>query len=233
MLRERPFSFLEINKIHHRNCLELIEEMPDGFVDAIITDFPYGVDFQSNFRVKTPKFKKIENDEEPYLDWIKPSYRILPDGGRLICFYRYDVQEDLFGEIQAAGFIIKSQLVWDKGGTGMGDLDAAFAPQHELMVYATKGRYEFKNGRPSSVYKVNKVDGNSMIHPNEKPVALGQGLIRDITTVGELIFDPFSGSGAFSVAAKIERRDFISSDLGQNYVDLGNKRVSKAQPNFF
>jgi DNA modification methylase len=101
------------------------------------------------------------------------------------------------------------------------------------MVYATKGRYEFKNGRPSSVYTVTKVDGNSMIHPNEKPVRLFQGLIKDITSVGELVFDPFSGSGACSVACKIERRDFIACDLGENYVKLGNKRVLKESVNIF
>ena len=113
MLRERPFSFLDINIIHQRDCLHLIDEMPDCFVDAIITDFPYGVNFQSNFRVKTPKFRKIDNDEKPFIDWIKPSYRILPEGGRLICFYRYDVQDELFDAIEEAGFDIKSQLVWN------------------------------------------------------------------------------------------------------------------------
>ena len=230
---KRPFSFIDINIIHHKDCLNLIDEMPDGFVNAIITDFPYGIDFQSNFREKTPKFEKINNDEEPFIDWIKPSYRILSDEGRLICFYRYDVQDILFKEIRNSGFDIKSQLVWNKGGTGMGDLKAQAAPQHELMVYATKGRYEFKNGRPSSVYSVTKVDGNSMIHPNEKPVRLFQNLINDYSSVGELIFDPFSGSGACSVAAKIERRDFISCDLGESYVKLGNKRVNKESVNLF
>jgi adenine-specific DNA-methyltransferase len=228
-MKNRPFSLIEENVIQHMNCMDLIGLIPDDYIDAIITDFPYGINFQSNQRVKTPKFEKIDNDKKPYIEWIEPAFAKLKDKGRFICFYRWDVQDVLIDEIERCGFTIKSQLVWSKEVHGMGDLTGEFSPSHELMIYATKGRYEFKGKRPTTVYKCKRVDAGKMIHPNEKPVELNQALIRDITEVGELCADFFSGSGSFSVAAKIEGRDFIACDTGMSYVNQGNLRVKQAQ----
>ena len=222
-----------LGKIYHSNCLDLIELLPDSCIDAIITDFPYGINFQSNFRVKTKKFKKIDNDKEPYIDWIEPSFRILKDEGRLICFYRWDVQNELVDELERVGFNVKSQLVWDKKVTGMGDLYGEFSSGHELMIYATKGRYEFKGKRPRTVYSVQRENPNKLVHPNEKPVDLNRALIRDITEKNEVIFDPFSGSGSCSIAAYLEGRRFIACDTGEDYVNLGNKRIQSSSLDLF
>lgn len=209
--------------------MDLLDYMPPGFIPAIITDFPYGIDFQSNQRVKSEKFKKIANDKKPYIEWIKSAYDRMKEGGRLICFYRYDVQDVLIDELEACGFIVKSQLVWDKMAYGMGDLEGEFSPSHELMIYATKGRYRFTSKRPNTVYRCARVSPSALVHPNEKPIELNQALIRDICNEGELVVDLFSGSGSLSVAAKIECMEWLACDLDSNYVNLGNNRVNKAQ----
>lgn len=232
-MNSRPFSFLEINTIHHKDCLDLINEMPDAFLDGIITDFPYGIDFQSNQRVKSEKFEKIANDKEPFIDWIIPSLRVLKEGGRFICFYRWDVQNELVSEIEKAGYTIKSQLVWDKVVHGMGDLKGEFSPSHELMIYATKGRYEFTSKRPTTVYKCKRVDTDKIVHPNEKPVQLFSAILRDIMNKGELVADFFSGSGALACAAKIDGIDFIACDLEEKYVKLGKERLGKSNKAIF
>jgi len=230
------FLPFEINQIYNVNCMDLLNSLPDNCIPAIITDFPYGIDFQSNQRVKSEKFKKIANDKKPYIEWIEEAYRVTEeDGGRLICFYRYDVQDVLFDELELCGFTIKSQLVWDKKVHGMGDLKGEFSPAHELMVYATKGRYEFSGEvkRPTTVYNCQRVDAMKLCHPNEKPVILNQALIRDITTKNELVLDLFSGSGSLSVAAKIEGRNWLACDLDKRYVDIGNQRCSQVERRVF
>jgi len=233
-MKEIEGFIFPINTIYNLNCMELLEAIPTNSIPAIITDFPYGINFQSNQRVKTEKFKKIANDKKPYIEWITPAFdRLCSNGGRLICFYRYDVQDVLFDELEINGFIIKSQLVWDKKSYGMGDLDGEFSPSHELMVYATKGRYEFKGKRPNTVYNCARVDPAKLVHPNEKPVNLNQALIRDITLPEEIVVDLFSGSGSLSVASKIEGRNWLACDLDENYVNLGNKRVEHAQKRIF
>lgn len=108
---------------------------------------------------------------------------------------------------------------------GMGDLKGEFAPQHELMIYATKGRYEFKGKRPKTIYRTQRVAAELLIHPNEKPVNLLRAVIRDISTKGELIYDPFCGSGSTVKAAKIENRVFLGSELEKIYSDAINKEL--------
>lgn len=73
----------------------------------------------------------------------------------------------------------------------MGDLKAQFAPRHDVVIFATKGRFEFPGKRPDDVIACPKVGNSSLIHPNEKPVALLERLIEATTEPGALILDPF------------------------------------------
>lgn len=220
----------------NKDCMEFIESVEDNSIDAIITDPPYGVSYQSARRTDKTKWKpKIENDEIPYTEWIKPCFKKLKIGGRLICFYRWDVQDYFLDEIAEAGFIVKSQIVWDKIIHGMGDLKGEFAPQHELMIFATKDRYEFHGKRPKTIYRHNRVDAERLVHPNEKPIDLMAALIRDITVKGELVFDPFGGSFATACAAWKEKRGCISTELSPHYFNIGVTRYEqiKAQLQLF
>lgn len=109
----------------------------------------------------------------------------------------------------------------------MGDLKGEFAPQHELMIYATKGRYEFKNKRPHSLYRFQRVNPNDLIHPNEKPIELLKQLIKDISTENELIVDLFGGSFSTYIAAKMLNRKCISFELSEHYFNIGKQRVKE------
>jgi len=214
------------NSIYHGSCMDLISNIEDNSIDCIITDPPYGIDYQSARRTDKSLWKpKIANDEAPYIEWIKPCYNKLKEGGRLICFYRWDVQDEFLNEIVEAGFTVKSQIVWDKVMHGMGDLKGEFAPQHELMIYATKGRYEFQSSRPKSIYRTQRVSATFLVHPNEKPVNLLRAIIRDISKEGDVVVDFFSGSGSTLIAANQEKRVYIGSELDKRYVDIANQRI--------
>ena len=232
-------KILQDNTVYHGDCRQLIPLCKPNKPRGVITDFPYGIGFQSNQRKESPKFNKILNDEEPFVDqWIRESYRILPEAGFFISFYRWDVQDELFDEILKAGFKIKNQLVWDKQAYGMGDLEGSFSELHELAVFAVKGNYKFPKhaGRPANLYKSPRVDGANIIHPNQKPVNLLRAIIRDTTEKGDLIIEPFSGSGAVCEAAVLEERRVIGMELdnrkvekiGTDYITWGNKRIKES-----
>lgn len=209
------------------DCLEYLKSVPNEFFDCCITDPPYGINFQSARRTEKKDWKpKILNDESPFTEWINPLFNKMKEGARLICFYRWDVQDHFLEEIMSAGFTVKSQIVWDKVSHGMGDLSGEFAPQHELMIYATKGRYQFIGNRPKTVYRCLRIMPENLIHPNEKPVNLLSAIIRDITEKGEKIFDPFGGSFATALACKNENRDCVSTELLTTYYELGVKRFN-------
>ena len=207
------------------DCVDGINGLTEN-IDCCIADPPYGIAFQSAWRSEKAQWKpKILNDESPFIDWIEPIFNKMSDGGRFICFYRWDVQDEFLYEIARVGFTVKSQIVWDKVIHGMGDLNGEFAPQHELMIYATKGRYEFKGTRPKTLYKCSRVQPDKLVHPNEKPVPLIRALIRDISSKGELIVDPFGGSFSTAMSCKMEDRSCISWELDEHYFKLGKKRL--------
>lgn len=228
---------LTISQLIHGNCLDVIDKLPENSIDICFTDPPYGIEYQSNRRLDKSKWKpKIKNDEEPFIDWIKPLYSKLKDGGRLICFYRWDVQDAFLDEIIDAGFNVKSQIVWDKGIHGMGDLAGEFAPQHESIIYATKGRYEFKGKRPKIIIRVNRVNPTDLIHPNEKPVKLIKELLLSISEPNEVVFEPFAGSAATYQACGETGRICIATELDDYYFKLAQDRISNIKTfsnNFF
>lgn len=216
------------NGIYKGDCIKLINDLPDNYLDACFTDPPYGIEYQSAWRIDKSEWKpKIENDDKPFTDWLKPLFSKMKNGSRLICFYRWDVQNEFVEAIEKAGFKIKSQIVWDKVIHGMGDLKGEFAPQHELILYATKGRYEFKGKRPKTIYRCKRIKGENLIHPNEKPVPLIQQIIRDLTIENEIILDPFGGSFSTYKASILEKRKCISFELSEHYFNIGKRDVEE------
>ena len=213
--------------IYKGDCLELIPKTGGG-IALCIADPPYGISFQSAWRTEKKDWKpKILNDEVPFVDWIKPLFEQMVDGGRLVCFYRWDVQDEFLDAILSAGFTAKSQIVWDKVIHGMGDLNGEFAPAHELAIYATKGRHEFTGTRPKTVYRCQRVNPKDMIHPNEKPVNLMAALVRDLTTKDELVLDPFGGSFSTYRACQKEGRRCISFELHDGYFESGKRLADR------
>jgi len=73
---------MEVNIIHNKNCMEMSTMIDDNVIDCIITDPPYGIGYQSAWRIDKSLWKpKIANDESPYVEWIKPAFEKLRGGG--------------------------------------------------------------------------------------------------------------------------------------------------------
>jgi len=115
---------------------------PRCSIGLIATDPPYGISYQSARRTDRSKWKpKIANDGQPYVWWLYDAYRLLEDGGGLLCFCRWDVQEAFRLAITWAGFSVRAQIIWDRVVHGMGDLTGTPGPQHDVIWFATKGRF--------------------------------------------------------------------------------------------
>lgn len=212
------------------DSLEEMRKIEDCTIDAVITDPPYGIDFQSARRTDASKrLKKIANDKQPFVWWLHDAYRVTKEGGSLICFCRWDVQEDFRRAIEWAGYTVKSQVVWDREHHGMGDLKGAFAPQHDVIWFATKGKFSFPNKRPKSVIRSKRLSAEKLTHPNEKPVDLMEQLIESVTGVGETVLDPFAGSGSTIVATKNKGRIGIGIEIDEEYVAIARRRESEAE----
>lgn len=195
-------------------------------VDAIITDPPYGINYVSQTGAS------IKNDKSPFIWFLYDAFRVLKSGesgrGSLVCFTRWDVQQTFIDAMKLAGFQVKSEVIWDKVYHGMGDTRAAFAPTHENIIFAVKGRYSFPGHRPKDMVTFPKLSSSQMVHPTEKPVGLLASLITSVTKPGDLILDPFAGSGSTLVAARKTGRRYIGMELDEQHFETARRRVEEA-----
>lgn len=215
--------------VHCGDCLEVLRSLPSSSVDSVITDPPYGIDYQSARRTDKTEWKpKIAGDAAPFVWFLYDAARVMKDDGCLLCFCRWDVQEAFRASIKWAGLEVKSQIVWDREVHGMGDLTGSPAPTHDVIWFATKGKYSFPAARPKSIVRSQRLSGAELAHPNQKPLSLMRRLIRDYVPADGLILDPFGGSGTTGCAAVAERRRAILIEVNDEYAGLCERRINEA-----
>lgn len=145
----------------------------------------------------------------------------------MLCFCRFDVQEAFRLAIVWAGFEIKSQIIWDRMSHGMGDLNGEPAPQHDVIWFATKGKFKLPGNRPKSVVRHMRLSGDDLIHPNEKPVPLMADLIESYSPSDALVLDCFAGSGSTLRAAKDLGRRCIGIEIEERYCEIAANRLAQ------
>ena len=218
---------IQENAIIHGDSLTVLRQMEPESVDAIITDPPYGINYHTKGTGAS-----IQNDKSPFIWFLYDAFRVLKSGasgqGTLICFTRWDVQQTFIDAMKLAGFQVKSEVIWDKVMHGMGDCRAQFAPTHENIIFAVKGKFCFPGHRPKDVVSFKKLSSSQMIHPTEKPVGLLASLITSVTKPGDLIVDPFAGSGSTLVAAKKTGRRFVGIELDGEHFEKAQRRIKEA-----
>lgn len=95
---------------------------------------------------------------------------------------------------------VRSAIIWDKVIHGLADLQTCYAPQYEIILFASKGRSILLGSRPKDIIRCQRLSPSKMKHPYQKPVELIVPLLRVSTQVGNTILDPFTGSGTVGVA---------------------------------
>ena len=214
-------------KLIHGDCLEEMKKIPDGSVDMILTDPPYGMDYQSNRRVVAEKFSKFENDKS--LEWLElfilQSYRVMKDDTALYIFCSWH-NIDVFKQAVEKLFDLKNIIVWNKNNHGSGDLKASYAPKHEFILYAHKGRSIFRKKRVPDVMDFPKVSSGKLLHPTEKNIKMLEVFVGNNTDEGMTVLDPFMGSGTTGAACKNLNRNFIGIEVDPEYLSIAKARIN-------
>ena len=204
------------------DCLELMKDIPDGSVDLVLTDPPYGMAFKSNYRKE--KYNEIQNDKS--LEWleryISECYRVLKNNSAIYCFCSWH-NVDVFKQAIEKKFKVKNILIWEKNNTSMGDLKGSYAPKYEMIIFAHKGRKLLNGFRYADIIKANRT-GNKL-HPTEKPVDLLELFIKNSSDENAVVFDGFMGSGSCGVACVNTNRNFIGIELDENYFKIAKERI--------
>lgn len=216
--------------IHNVDCLEGMKDIPDGAVQLVATDPPYGISYVTNHRkyddndIARPVEKDDKFDESWFTKVISECYRILDDNTHIYVFGSDVVIGDMKKVIEKF-FTFKNTLVWDKRNWSAGDLAGQYGKQAEFIIFAQKGRRPLKRGRPSSVISIPRIPPEDMVHSCQKPLSLMAWMIENSTDRGEVVCDPFVGSGTTAIAAEGGGRQFVGFEMDPKTYRVALKRM--------
>jgi DNA modification methylase len=215
---------------HHGNWRDHIGSLADGSVALLLTDPPYGIEYQSNYRLDTRKgnrHKEIANDggEEGVAEIAEMLTAFAPKlatDAHVHVFCHWSNEHEVRAAVEGSGLKVRGSLIWAKNATGMGDLERSYAPKHERIIHAVKGSPVLFSREPD-VLEADRTQND--LHPTQKPVDLLARLIAATTAEGQLVIDPFAGSASTLVAANESGRRYWGCEIDEEYFKVGSERL--------
>lgn len=233
--------------IYNNDCLTVLRELEDKSVDLILTDPPYNLgnfmkDRQTNLKqMRSNFFGAAGWDDLEYEEWVigmeaffKEANRVLKDKGAMIAFMSILRVETLVAVGQANGFYYKTTGIWHKTNPMPRNMSLHFINSTEAWIY-------FINNGKTGTYNNNGIALHDFIetsvtpgkekkhgaHPTQKPESLFEHFVKVLTNPGDLVVDPFMGSGTAGVVAKKLNRNFIGCEINDTYVQWAKKRIEE------
>ncbi|TIX91615.1 DNA methyltransferase [Rhizobium sp. P44RR-XXIV] len=207
------------NTILYGDCISLMQRLPGGSVDFVLTDPPYFVRYQDRLG------RTVANDDNG--DWLVPAFaemhRVLKAGGFALSFYGWN-KVDLFMDAwRKAGFRVVGHIVFRK----------EYASSQRFLRHTHEQAYLLAKGStPIPARLLDDVLGwdstGNRFHPTQKPLRPLESLIKAFSEPGDLILDPFCGSGSSLVAARRCGRDFLGMELEAHHHMTASLRVHTA-----
>ena len=223
---------MRLNYIDNCDCLEGMKAIPDGSVDLIVTDPPYLINYATNYRKdKTHDFcSTIANDNNPELirDCLLECYRVLKPDAAAYVFCSAKTLDVFKSFAVEAGFTVKNTIVWVKNNWTARDLKAQYGQQYEPLLLLNKGRAIIRGKRLTDVWTFDRVAGKAQVHQNQKPVELIIQCIEKHSDTGDIVLDPFMGSGTTAVACIRTGRNYIGFELNEEYHAICHQRIADA-----
>lgn len=208
---------IPVNQIVQGDCTRVLPTLPSESIDLVLTDPPYGV------RYRDRSGRTITNDDSlaNVLGAFPDIHRVLKPDTLCICFYGWNRISAFFDAWTTAGFRPVGHIVWHKSYPSSTTFLKAC---HEQAYVLAKGRPQ-KPVRPIEDVQAWEYTGNRS-HPTEKAVSILKPLIESFSRPGQLILDPFSGSGSTAVAAALSGRHYLGIELEPEYCALARKRLA-------
>lgn len=245
---ENQIPECSVNK-HFCQSSETMNQLPDRSIHMMITSPPYNVSKVYDDNLSLAEYRELLKRV-----W-KETYRVLVDGGRAcinvanlgrkpyIPLHSYIIED-----MHELGFFMRGEVIWDKGssaspstawGTWLSAKNPVLRDVHEYILIFCKGSYTRDRGHRAndisrdefleytkSVWEFPAVSARKIGHPAPFPEELPKRLIKLYSFVGDVILDPFLGSGSTSLAAVKNGRRYVGYDLNQEYINLADRRVN-------
>ncbi|BDR74236.1 site-specific DNA-methyltransferase (plasmid) [Clostridium tetani] len=223
----------------------LLNNLPNESVDLIVTDPPYktitggdsnGANSERPKGMLSGNRKLFKHQKLKIFDWMPQLYRILKEQSHCYIFTNVVNIEDMLRESKKAGFKLHNILVWQKNNCTPSQY---YMKNCEYVLFLRKGKAKWINdiGGSKTVHEylikdnpvtitVNNIIGNKL-HPTEKPVDLLKLYISNSSDKGDIVLDPFAGSGSTLVACKELNRRYIGYEIDKKYYNIAKERINK------
>ena len=242
-----------MNKIYNQDCIDGMKAIPDGKIDLIVTDPPFAINFKAkkaNYNRTASRvlsgYNEItkENYYEFTLNWMSQCFRILKESGGMYVFSGWNNLADILNAIEEIGFITVNHIIW-KYQFGV-VTNRKFVTSHYHCLYICKNdkkrkffpyeRFskEEKNNQGRSLHYKDKEDvweikreywtGDEKT-PTKLPAEIIKKILQYSSEEGDLVFDPFLGSGQTAVVSKLLKRNYIGFEIVKEYFDFISKRL--------
>ena len=239
---------MEINRIYNENCIETMKNMEDNSIDLAITSPPYNM----RLRIRNGKYttrekgesfsKKYEHftDDMPIDVFYETHKKILAE---LLCvskivFYNFQVvtgsKEAFFKIMGDFSKNIKDVIVWNKGEGQPAMHPNVLNASHEFILIlegddkngrAITNSY-FERGRLSNLWNIsNRGQDSTEEHGAVFPMQLANRIINNFSKKGDLVYDPFGGTGTTGICAHLLKRNWIMSEISSEYCKAAAERM--------
>ena len=226
-----------INKIYNMDCIEGMRQMPDKSVDLVVTDPPY--------LIETSGAGIYKQDDKQYVKELNEmkdgfSREVLDELCRImkkINIYFFCSQKQI---IPLIDYFVKEKncnwnlLTWHKSNPVPACGNKYLTDTEFILFFREKGVKiygEYKSKFTYYVTPLNQKDKKTYGHPTIKPLDMVSNFIINSSKEGDIVFDPFMGSGTTAVAAMKCNRNFLGYELNPDYYEICNKRIKEASEN--
>jgi DNA modification methylase len=252
-------SKLPLNQILNGNSIELLRALPECSVDMVFADPPYNLQLQNElYRPDRSKVDAVNNKWDQFSSfeeydlftrqWLSATQRVLKDSGTIWVIGSYHNIFRVGAIMQDLGFWILNDVIWLKTNPMPNFRGMRFTNAHETMIWAQKKKgtkYLFNHNAmktlnddlqmrsdwtlPLATGKERIKSNGIKAHPTQKPEALLYRVLLSSTNAGDVVLDPFFGSGTTGAVAKKLGRNYIGIERDKKYVKVAQLRIDSIE----
>lgn len=214
---------METNRIYNEDCLEGMKSFPEKSVNITLTDIPYGVVNRESNGLRNLDKENADVFNIDMDELLSEIYRVTE--GQIIIFCAKEQFSEIYKFFANKKGTTRS-IAWQKTNPSPMNGQYVYLSGVEHAVwFKPRGRKIFNAHCKNTVFTYS--NGSRKIHPTQKNVDLFKELIADNSNEGEIVFDPFMGSGTTAIAAIDTGRDYIGFELDEEYYKLSEQRISE------
>ncbi|HEX8851236.1 MAG TPA: DNA methyltransferase [Gemmatimonadaceae bacterium] len=214
-------------QIFHGDCREVIPQLAAQSIDLLLTDPPYGQQFQGQALITAKANIRADGARQgmrlvrQMLFAIVEEGRVMKPDAHAYLFCHWESWPDFY-DAASSYMKIQNALVWFKNRGGSGDTEYEYARDYEVILYGLTGRGRPLAGRRDGavIAGIPPVLGDRL-HPTEKPEKLFRYLIEKSCPVGGVVLDPFGGAMPAARAAKACGRRAVVIEIEERYCEIG------------